>query len=318
MSRRWRKVRREVLGAALPILRAVSPSLAGRALGAVGRIEHALVPSSRRRFDAAVQRWSNHLGASWDRPAASRALAANEVRWQARDLPLEGLSAERLDALVRVSGREHLDAALGEGRGVVLLANHFGSHLVPSHWLLRHDYPLRLYMERPSHVSRLLATHFRDDGPLGQARLLISRKGNTAESASSILRAVKVLRAGMILCLAGDVRWSGPNTASARFLGQEHTFTATWVALAAMTGAPVVANYCRMERDGRYELEFRPAFHVPKDAVASGMASSLVQTCLDHIEEHLRIDPSNGNEYVSWDGEERARRSRRDALGATS
>jgi KDO2-lipid IV(A) lauroyltransferase len=300
MTRRWHKVRKTLVRSLLLPLRAASPRTASCALATLGRIEHVLVPGTRLRHDAAVRRWAHHFGAPWDESRVSRDLAGNEVRWQARDLLLDGLSERRLGELVLVRGRDRLDAALAEGRGVVLLGNHYGSHLIPSHWLLRMGYPLRLYMERPHHVSRFLARHLASDGPLGQARLLISRRANTTDSAGSIFRAVKVLQAGMIVCLAGDVRWSGPHTAPAHFLGREHTFTATWVALAALARTPVVPSFCRMMPDGRYDLEFRPAFHVPPDAVATGQAARFVQACLDEVEAQLRADPANGNEYVSW------------------
>lgn len=300
MSRRWQKARKRFVQLIVPPLRAISPRLTSRVLAAIGRLEHALVPGSRARLERAVRDWAEHLGACWDAAAIGRELAANEVRWLARDQVLDGLNESRLDRVVRVRGRDHLDRALAEDRGIVLLGNHFGSHLVPSHWLLRQGYPLRIYMERPHHVSRFLARHFASDGPLGQDKLLISRRGNTAESAASILRAVKVLRAGMVLCLAGDVRWNGPNTAPAWFLGEQHSFTATWVALAEMTGAPVVPNFCRMARDGCYDLEFRAPFHVRPSAKTTGLVADYVQSCLREIEAQLRLDPTNGNEYVSW------------------
>jgi KDO2-lipid IV(A) lauroyltransferase len=301
MTRRWRKFRKSLVRAVLPVLRALPPRVASRSLGLLGRIEHALIPTLRRQHDDAARRWAEHLGCQWDVSAVSRSLASNEVRWQARDLLLDGPDDRRSIPLVHVSGLDRLEAALAAGRGVVLLANHFGSHMIPAHWLLRRGYELRLYMERPNHVSRFMARHFATDGPLGQAKLLISRKrASTADAAGSILRAVKVLKAGMILCLAGDVRWTGSNTAPARFLGRQHTFTATWVILAALTGAPVVPVFCRIAPDGTYDLEFRPSFEVPANVVSAGEVARYVQGCLDAIEEQLRLDPANGNEYVWW------------------
>lgn len=301
MASRLIKLRKRIVRWIVPLLRAGSPRTGARLLAGAGRLEHDVCPGVRRRHAEVVRRWSAHFACDWDVAAVSRELAANESRWRARDLLLDGLDDRKLDRLVRVRHRDHLDAALAEGRGVVLLANHYGSHLVPSHWLIRKGYPLRLYMERPHHVSKLLGRHLAADGPLGQAGMLISRKkSGSAESAAMILRAVKVLRAGMVLCLAGDVRWSGPNTAPARFLGREHTFTATWAILAALVGSPVVPVFCRMARNGAYDLEFRPAFHVPPDAVATGQVPRYVQGFLDTIEEQLRLDPANGNEYALW------------------
>ena len=122
-------------------------------------------------------------------------------------------------------------------------------------------------MERPRHISRYLAQHFDTSGPLGQDKLFISRQGVPGDSASSILRAARAIKAGMLLYLAGDVRWTGQLTEPAHFLGRTMRFSTTWVVLAAMTEAPVVVVFCRMEPDGRYHIEFRPAFHVPKDTV---------------------------------------------------
>src|SRR5262249_35198199 len=133
---------------------------------------------------------------------------------------------------------------------------------------------VRLYMERPRHISRFLSRQFGTDGPLAQDKLFISRQGVPADSASSILRASRTLRAGMLLYLAGDVRWTGQLTEQASFLGRNLRFSTTWVALAAMTQAPVVMVFCRMNPDGRYHLEFRPGFTVPKDATGRNDAGS--------------------------------------------
>lgn len=301
MAARLLKLRKRMVRWLLPLLRAGSPRTAARLLAGFGRAEHDLLPAVRRRQTDAVKRWSWHLGCDWDVARVSRELAGNEARWRARDLLLDGLDDRQLDRVVKVQGRDRLDSARAEGKGVVLLGNHYGSHLVPSHWLIRKGYPLRLYMERPHHVSKLLGHHLDSDGPLGQAGMLISRKRTgSADSAAMVLRAVKVLRAGMVLCLAGDVRWTGPNTAAARFLGEELSFTATWVILAALSGAPVVPVFCRMSPNGAYGLEFRPAFHVPKDTLTTGETPRYVQQFLDSVEDQIRHDPANGNEYALW------------------
>jgi KDO2-lipid IV(A) lauroyltransferase len=213
---------------------------------------------------------------------------------------LDGVSDHRADPMFVVSGRENLEAAYGLGRGCIVLASHFGAHLLPAHWLFRQNFPLRFYMERPRHISRFMARHFDTNGPLGQEKLFISRQGQPADSASSILRAAKTLKAGMLLYLAGDVRWTGQMTESARFLGQTMRFSTTWVVLAAMTESPVVMVFCRMEPDGRYHMEFRPAFYVPKNAAEKGKAAESVQLFLEILEEQVRRYPANSNDYFFW------------------
>ena len=279
-------------------------AVAGRvaaAIGGIGQIEYDLFPELRAAFDAAVIRGGVRLGCTWDVATVSRQLCGNQVRFRTRDRLLDGVSDPRIATLFSVSGRDQLDAALAEGKGAILLSSHFGGHLLPSHWLFRQGYTVRFYMERPRHISKYLTRQFETDGPLGQQKLFISRsKGDPAGSASSILRAAKVLGAGMTIYLAGDVRWTGPNTQVARFLGQHYHFSATWVRLAALTGAPVVPVFCPMLADGTYHIDFRPPFHIPGDAARNGQTFSWVQSYLRTLEDEVRRHPDNSNEYFFW------------------
>ena len=89
-------------------------------------------------------------------------------------------------------------------------------------------------------------------------------------------------------------------TASTRFLGQTMQFSTTWVVLAAMTEAPVVMVFCRMRPDGRYQMEFRPAFYVPRNAAEKGKAAQWVQKFIEILEDQVRCHPTNSNEYFFW------------------
>jgi KDO2-lipid IV(A) lauroyltransferase len=301
MERRGLNIRKYFLGIILPILRRLPLPVASRMIAAIGRIEYALFRNLRASFDAAVAQSATRLGCSWDVAEVSRALCGNQIRFRTRDRLLDGVPDRRLEPLFVVKGREQLARARSEGKGVILLSSHFGGHLLPAHWLYRQEVPLRFYMERPRHVSKYLTRQFATDGPLGQDRLFISRsKEDPATSASSILRASRVLAAGMLIYLAGDVRWSGPNTQVARFMGRTYRFSATWVRLAALSRAPVVPVFCQMRPDGTYQIEFSAPFHVPEDAPRTGQTAFWVQSFLEMLEEQVRLYPENSNEYFFW------------------
>jgi phosphatidylinositol dimannoside acyltransferase len=301
MERRGLNIRKGVLGAVLPVLRRLPLPLASRMVTGIGRIEYALFPELRSAFDAAVARGQERLGCTWDVATVSRQLCGNQIRFRTRDRLLDGASDQRIAPLFTIEGRDRLDAALAEGKGVILLSSHFGGHLLPAHWLFRRGYAVRFYMERPRHVSKYLTRQFATEGPLGQSKLFISRsKGDPAGSASSILRASKVLGAGMIIYLAGDVRWTGPNTQVARFMGQLYHFSATWVRLAALTGAPVVPVFCPMLPDGTSHIDFRPPLHIPQDVARHGQVLPWVQSYLRTLEDEVRRHPDNSNEYFFW------------------
>ena len=290
---------------ALPLLRRLLPTkLAARFVAAIGRVELLARPGLRRRFEAAVEVGRDQLGADWDVSKVARRLAANQVRWRVRDLLLDGLDDHRALATFRVRGLEHLDAAEAEGRGVLLLGNHYGAHLLPAHWMLRVGRPLRLYMERPKSVSKHLSRGlgFDVDGPLGQRKFFISRKAATAEAAASILRAARALKAGNAVLIASDVRWEGTGTAPGTFLGRTWNFSTTWASLAALTGAPIVPVFCRMAADGGFDLEFLEAFRVPPKGDRNGSASVYVARALRELERWVEADPANSNDYLFWSG----------------
>jgi KDO2-lipid IV(A) lauroyltransferase len=301
MERRGLNIRKYFLGMILPILRRLPLPVASRLIAGIGRAEYALFGTLRAAFDSAVARGAERLGCSWDMAEVSRALCGNQIRFRTRDRLLDGVPDRRVGPLFDVSGRDRLDAAREEGKGVILLSSHFGGHLLPAHWLYRQNVPLRFYMERPRHISKYLTRQFRTAGPLGQDRLFITRsKDDPATSASSILRASRVLGAGMLIYLAGDVRWAGPNSQPARFLGRTYRFSATWVRLAALSGAPVVPVFCQMRPDGTYRVEFCAPFHVPEDAPRTGRTVDWVQSFLEMLEEQVRLYPETSNEYFFW------------------
>lgn len=297
----WSGFQKSTVRSILPALRHLPPQVGSKLIEGIGRVGYAAVPGVGRAHREAVRAANDRMGCAWDIAAVARELAGNLARWRIRDILLDGRSDRQVDACFEVSGRTALDAGLARGRGVVLLGNHFGAHLLPAHWLFRREYPLRLYMERPRHVSKFMARRFDDEGPLGQKKLFISRRADPNESAVAILRATKALRSGMILLLAADVRWTGPGTASASFLGRSHTFSNTWVSLAAMTGATVVPVACRVDARGRYRVEFSPGYQIPNDAGRGVRSAEWVGRSLAWIEERVRLHPGNSNDYFFWD-----------------
>lgn len=297
MRRRGLNIRKSLLGLILPALRRLPPRLATRAMARIGRAEYDLLPGVRHRVDAAVLRGETYFGGHWDRAETGRALLGNHILWRTRDRLLDGLDASGIGPLFRVEGRDRLDEAVSRGRGVVLLGNHFGSHMMPSHWLAHQGYELRLFMERPRHISKFLSRRFEADGQRG---LFLSRSATPAESAGAVLRAAKALRAGAVMLVAGDVRTAGPNSVPARFLGGDFRFSSTWALLASLAGAPAVPSFGRVEPDGTHVVEFLDPIDVGPEARRPEGAASYVQRALDAVEERVRRHPAHSNDYFFW------------------
>lgn len=301
MWQRWMIVHKVVLQVCLPVLRRLPYRLSIRLLGVMGRLDLLVVPNQGRLYEEAVERARRRMGCAWDARAVSRVLARQTYRWRTRDLLLDGRSDRWLAPLFEVRGRERLDEALARGKGVILLANHFGSHVLMTHWLFRQGYPLRWFGERPRNVSKYLMGQFQSDGPLGQEGLFVSRRADTAEGASTIYHAARMLNAGLIVKIACDVRWDDAKAVTLPFLGRPASFSTTWITLAAMTGAAVVPTFCRMDDAGTFHLDFRRPLEIPADARRPGRAGEWVKLALEDLEEQVRLHPEQSNDYFFWD-----------------
>jgi lauroyl/myristoyl acyltransferase len=77
-------------------------------------------------------------------------------------------------------------------------------------------------------------------------------------------------------------------------------FSTTGVVLAALTEAPVMSVFCQMLPDGHYQIEFCPAFQVPRDATQTGQTGFWVQHFLQMLEEQVRNYPTSSNDYFFW------------------
>lgn len=184
--------------------------------------------------------------------------------------------ARRLLALGRFRGREHLEAARAQGRGVILLQGHFLTTDVAGQ-ILAAEVPLTATYARPSNpVMRALTERLRGR--------FIHRQIHHAE-VRAILRAL------------GDnaIVWHGPDQSAkrrgsveARFFGHPTTTNTATAKLARISGAPVVPYHPVKLDDGGYELRFEPALDgFPGDDIAA--ASQRVN---DVIERHARAAPA--------------------------
>ena len=280
----------------VPVLRHLPVKHATNFVEAIGHFEYHAVPGLKHQTLNAVAQANSRLNQAWDVPALARTISGRLTRWRLRDVLLDSINSEDALNTFEVVGREHLDAARAEGRGVILLSNHFGSHVLPGHWMLRQGIDFRFLTERPRCLGKQLAAYFKSTGPLGQQELFISRKKKGNDGVSSIFRSLRSLKAGHLLLIACDVRWADNQSVVARFLGERWKFTPIWAMLAQRSAAPVLPCYCTMLPNGRHRLEFGPVVHVsPQDDL-----TEVVQNALDQVEMRVLQDPTNSNEYFFW------------------
>ncbi len=155
---------------------------------------------------------------------------------------------DALAQLEELQGAEHLDAALAEGKGAILLTAHAGNYelggiLIRSKGLSIHA----VYKpDRFEAVERLRAEIRATGGVVG---LPIGGKG------FSTLPLVKQLREGKLVGMQGDRDFS-LNGLAIPFFGREVYFPRGPWELAAMTGAPILTSFFFTDEQNRFHARF--------------------------------------------------------------
>ncbi len=161
---------------------------------------------------------------------------------------LEGRRPEEILRLVEFEGSEHAQAALGRGRGALMVSAHIGN------WEL-HAIAHGLAFTPAHVVGRPL------DNPLLDARLLALRQmgGNVAISKRRALpQILSALRANRMLAVLIDQNVQEKDGIFVEFFGRPACTTTVAAALAVKTGCALVPCHARLSEDGRYRLILDP------------------------------------------------------------
>ncbi len=132
------------------LLRRLPQPVAYGLAAAAGELVHALVPGTRRQLRA-------NLVPAAELKAATRRAMRSVTRSYVESFRAADLEPAELDRRTDVSGfREHVDAALDGGEGLIVLLAHHGSWDLAARWAGTHGYHLGVVAEvlRPHHLFR--------------------------------------------------------------------------------------------------------------------------------------------------------------------
>lgn len=165
-----------------------------------------------------------------------------------------GASSQEICDYVSLQGMEHLQAALQEGNGAILLMAHLGNWEVLAARVAQ-EVPTSAIVRPLSNVT----TQERMNAVRRSAGIKLISKHNAARPA------LKALRANSTLCILPD-RHAGAEGALLPLFGRPTRFETAPARLAIMSGAPIVPVFgVRREPwriDGRIEGRCYPAFSV--------------------------------------------------------
>jgi Kdo2-lipid IVA lauroyltransferase/acyltransferase len=255
----------------------------GAALGlgaALGRLVAAADP---RHVAIAVDNL-RHAFPEWDEArleATARAVYAHFGRMLFDILWLQWRSREELLALVEVHGREHVEAAMATGRGVVMCAAHIGNWEVHgiAHGLLfgAIDVVARP-LDNLSLDARLCA--FRT---MGGNRVVYKRK--------ALAQVLGAIRAGRGVALLLDQNVQAKDGIFVDFFGRPAATTTVAAALALKTGCALVPSHTELRPDGRYALVYEPPLVWASGGARDTDLASITQELARRTEAWVRATP---------------------------
>jgi phosphatidylinositol dimannoside acyltransferase len=197
---------------------------------------------------------------------------------------LENLSRQDIRDRMRIEGREHLDAALSEGRGTILAVPHLGNWDAGAAWVVAEGYPLTTIVERlkPAELFDRFVAYRR---ALGMEILPLD---NGSESMRGLLRA---LRGGRVVALVCDRDLTGHGL-PVRIFGATAAMPGGPASLAIKTGAALLP--CGVFHDrkaGRWVSVVRPPIRVEPSGDQRADVIALTQRLADEFEDLIRRAP---------------------------
>jgi len=143
-----------------------------------------------------------------------------------------------LDALVGVEGREHLDAAMAMGHGVIAVTAHLGPYELGGAWLAHAGYPVHAMAEALDPETNAALALYRE----ATGMKLVSRS-------VGMRPLLRLLRDGQVLLLVADrVVGPGDGGMTVPFGSGRRAIPTGPAALALATGAPIVIGYITRNR----------------------------------------------------------------------
>ena len=261
------------------LVRAMPRRWAAALGGGLGRLFHRW--DDRRRNTAVRNVRAALPGRTDDEHRAIVASAfANVGRHVIELLRFDAMRVEEMMALVEFEGAEHVEQALGAGRGAMFYTGHFGF------WEL-HVMAHAVRFEPIVMVARTL------DNPLLEAMIarvrtrvgtrVIPRQG----AVRGLLRGLLEHRSvGMMV----DQHMQDRSAVTVKFLGRPAATTSAIAALALRTGAPVIPVFTVPRPGQRYRVVYEPPVEMP-DPRGADAVQVLTQRCTDVLESYVRRQP---------------------------
>ena len=235
---------------------------------------------------------AERLTRDWFRLASCNAIDVMRLRYRARSLR----------RLVEIRGREHLEAALAEGKGAVVCSAHFGSFDAAFSLLGASGYPVTTIGRWQHNYTAGLSSIERRFWDLVYARRLRRHRhrpniepwpGRVGVAA----QAAAILRANEVVTVAVDAPPLDADlgrTVDVPFLDRRAGLLPGAVTLAQVTGAPLLMVFMYRAPDYRHQV-----LEISAPVPMAGDIPTAFARCADAVSAAIRRGPAHWNYWAS-------------------
>ena len=191
------------------------------------------------------------------------------------------MNAERFKEFVKIEGQENIDESLKEGKGVILLAMHFGSWEMASLSCGLLGYPYKMFVNPQTKNSKLddLLNSYRSCG----GSVMLSRGAGTRDFVRS-LKNNEVI--GMV------VDQGGKDGVLMPFLGREASMSVGAIRMGLKMGVPLCFSVIVREKGSQHRMKI----HKPFKLIKTGNQEKDIQVNLKKV---VQLMEQYANQYPS-------------------
>lgn len=186
-------------------------------------------------------------------------------------------------------GWEHLDEAVAEGKGVIVVMSHIGNWELAARKLGSKGLPVMLYLgeKHKEQIERMQKEDLTGSG------VKIVTASAEEKSPFAIIDGVNFLRQGGIVSLTGDRLWGDQRSVAVRFLGHEVRLPDIPHVFAMISGAPLFTFFVCRTGPQKYHIKMSGGRHVKavSRAKRGEAVRESVQAYADELERMVRSHP---------------------------
>lgn len=186
--------------------------------------------------------------------------------------------------VIYFEGKEHLDKAFEQGKGVVAVTAHFG------------NFPLMmLYCAQAGYVTNSIIRPARDEE---LEKFLLKKRGDVGLKTvyaiprqKCVAESLKALRNNELLFVPIDQNFGSEGGVFVEFFGEQAATATGPVVFAERTGAAIIPIFIIREKGGRHKIIVEPAFSVEKCADEEKTIQHNMSRITQIIERYIRKYP---------------------------